>query len=252
MTSTYIVDIYCPQGSDKKDHIMKIKNGTHIFTFSSTMIATIRTSLLMLLYSLTVINITYAATPSNTPIFDVEPPLIEHTPLPKLQKSNTPLTIEAIITDNNGIQSVWLNYRVKGMENYRVLMMKPTTQSPSLFVGVVPASEVGTETIEYYIQATDTGGNTVLRGGMLFPLSIAFKQPPKLSPNNAFVSNPTRAETTGLFDLPTNSKTAWAWIAGGVIVGALIAKNSDNGDDTSNSPNSGAGIISVTAGNDKL
>jgi len=231
---------------------MKIKNDTHVFIFSTTIIATIRTSLLLLLYSLTVINISYAAKPSNTPIFDVEPPLIEHTPFSKLQKPNTPLTISANITDNNGIQSVRLSYRVKGMENYRVLMMKLSTQSPSLFVGVVPASEVGTETIEYYIQATDTGGNTVLRGGMLFPLSIAFKQPPKFSPNNAFVSNPTRVETTGLFDIPTNSKTAWAWIAGGVIVGALIAKNSDNSNDISNNPNSGGGIISVTAGNDKL
>jgi len=188
-----------------------------------------------LLFSLTLLNFSYAAPPisesqSPSTTLDVEPPLIDHLPFAARQKTNFPLTIKAIITDNQGIQSAWLNYRVKGMDNYRVLLMRLSETTPSTFVGIIPANEVGSETIEYYIQATDTGGNTVLRGGMLFPLSVAMKQSPIFTKPSTYASDPKTVVTGGLFDLPTNSNQAWAWIAGGVIVGALIANSSDDGN----------------------
>ena len=87
---------------------------------------------------------------------------------------------------------------------------------------------------------------------MLFPLSVAFKQTPNLNPANSFVSNPTRVETDGLFELPKNSNSAWAWIAGGVIIGALIAKSGDSNADTANNPDNGAGTLIINTSGSKF
>ncbi|MFV2058855.1 MAG: hypothetical protein ACC707_20525 [Thiohalomonadales bacterium] len=179
-------------------------------------------------------------------MFDVEPPLIEHTPFTQPQKPNASITIKATITDNLGVQSVSLNYRVKGMQNYRVLSMRLAATNQSLYVGTIPAGQIGSEPLEYYIQATDTGGNTVLRGGLLFPLSIAIIQPPIIEPETVATNTVTTPDTSGLFDLPNNT-TTWAWIAGGVIVGGLVAALANKKDDDPPVAKP-TGTINITAG----
>lgn len=183
--------------------------------------------------------------PGGRLMFDVEPPVIKHTPFTKPQLPSSPIMIEATITDNQGIKNASLNYRVKGMQNYRVLTMRQSATTPKSYVSSIPGNEVGTETIEYYIQATDTGGNTVLRGGVLFPLSIAMTQP-KVEPASITANtSSTPTETEGLFDLPSGN-TTWAWIAGGVLIGTLVAISSKDDEEPAAKP---GGTIAISATN---
>jgi hypothetical protein len=92
----------------------------------------------------------------NLTIQDITPPIISHTPIIN-GTAGKAITISSTITDNIGVTGATLFYRIKGSSAWTDI---PMTQNGSVFSAIIPASDVTTEGIEYYIMATDSIFNT--------------------------------------------------------------------------------------------
>ena len=175
------------------------------------------------------------------PAGDISPPMIRHTPAKEPAHPGKPVTITATVTDNNGVKQVVLFYRSRGQQNYRPVVMQPT--DTDVYSVTIAAQDVTTPNIEYYIQATDIAGNTILRAGELFPLKLT------VTDTDTKVTE-TDTEATALGSLtgpapatqpppaslhdaapPETRPSAWKWILGALAVGAIAALTGGGGDD---------------------
>ena len=89
---------------------------------------------------------------------DIIPPAISHTPLPEeFPQTRWPATLTAFVSDNLGIDSVWVVWRHNGQteDNFTLLPQDDTTYS-ALFP--LPTVELG-DLIEYQIWAVDNANN---------------------------------------------------------------------------------------------
>ena len=85
-----------------------------------------------------------------------DPPIITHTPV-TAPADGLPMPITAIVTDqNNGLQSVALNYRKTGQLIYQATTLVNATGDA--WTGGVPSDFVTFEGVDYYLLATDTFG----------------------------------------------------------------------------------------------
>ena len=80
-------------------------------------------------------------------------PLIQHETPAQTAPSGKPLVIQATITDKAGIKEAILYYRKAGEESYQHLNMMPSEND--LYSATIPAGEVKSPGLEYYIQAAD-------------------------------------------------------------------------------------------------
>lgn len=170
---------------------------------------------------------------------DLEPPVITHDPITSTLKAHQPLVMQVRITDDHGVFSATLFYRNAGAKEFRSLAMRISETDKDVFVIEIPAEDINPPKLEYYIQATDVSGNTVLRGGRLFPLSVAVESDfVPLAASTALAAAGSAGESNKGLTLnqqsssSSSSKKMWYWIAGGAIIGALVAANSSGGDDT--------------------
>ncbi|HEX5130954.1 MAG TPA: S8 family serine peptidase [Candidatus Krumholzibacteria bacterium] len=86
---------------------------------------------------------------------DMVPPEIAHTRLFDTNDLTGPYVIRAEVTDNIGVESVYLLYSKNGGLYHRVKMHPPDPIMPAAFVGEIPGpSEVGDE-YDYYLLAMD-------------------------------------------------------------------------------------------------
>ena len=83
---------------------------------------------------------------------DQEPPQIVHTPIEKVEGKSL-IDINAIVTDNVGVDYVRLFYRSAGEQKYKMVNMK---QSGNNYNYSLDIGKIG---IEYFIQAKDISGN---------------------------------------------------------------------------------------------
>lgn len=143
-------------------------------------------------------------------------PQIRHEAPARAVPGRQPLTVDAIVTDNVGVQRVTLYYRPVGSTDYRQIDMVPT--AGDRYAGVVDASEVVDPGLEYYIQAADDAGNTALRGFSFSPLMVAV---------GAAAPGPALAGAEG--PKPWYKKpVVWA-IVGGVVIAAAAAGGGGGG-----------------------
>ncbi|KPJ92450.1 MAG: hypothetical protein AMJ53_09355 [Gammaproteobacteria bacterium SG8_11] len=168
---------------------------------------------------------------------DDTPPKIVHQALDGPHPVESPATIYAQVTDNNAVKNVTLFYRVKGANEYIPVEMHVYDQQAHMYSVTLPASEVKAPALEYYIQATDLSGNSMLRAGKLFPLTIAIDSG-EGSLQYAEQQEPSQPDE----NQPKAKRYIWAWIAAGILVGALAvaAANSDGGSVDSASSGSGS------------
>ncbi len=100
--------------------------------------------------------------PENVPniitIFDINKPMIQHMPITGAQEAGLPVTITAIVTDDIKIAEVTLHYRIAGQESFKIAQMIETG-TKSLYGGSIPAGDVTTTGVEYYIKAIDNSSN---------------------------------------------------------------------------------------------
>lgn len=193
------------------------------------------TLFILLVYSLCAVPAFAAEDVRLAPFNDVTPPKIEHEPINHTQEAGAPLTIYATVTDTAGVKDVTLFYRTGSMTEYRPLTMYLSDQNGNRFTATIPPVELQSPKLEYYIQATDINGNTVLRAGRLFPLSVAIAPP-----NTAPVQPEEPAQPKA-----KKSKYTWAWILGGVVIAGLAAAASNSGGGDGGTTNSDTGSIEV-------
>jgi hypothetical protein len=182
------------------------------------------------------------------PYADDTPPKIVHQALDAPLPTESPATIYAQVTDNNSVKNVTLFYRVKGSSEYKPVEMHVYDQDAQMYSATLPASEVKAPALEYYIQATDLNGNSMLRAGKLFPLTVAIdaREGARQYTQRQKLPQPKDKQ-------PKSRSYTWAWIAAGVLVStlAIAAANNDGGgsDDPSHSGTGGSsgdqGTISV-------
>jgi len=145
-------------------------------------------------------------------------PQIRHEAPARTVPGRQPLTIDAIVTDNVGVERVTLYFRPVGSTDYRDLEMVRTTGDR--FAGVVDAREVVDPGLEYYIQAADGAGNTALRGFSFSPLMVAVGP---AAPGPAMAEGAEGAK-------PWYKKpVVWAVVGGVVAVAALAGGGGGGG-----------------------
>ena len=81
-------------------------------------------------------------------------------------RASTPLTVSADITDNSAVQSATLYYRDANVDGPvgGWMSMAMNNTAGDLYEATIPGGHGGTE-IEYYVEATDDGGQTVTLPG---------------------------------------------------------------------------------------
>ena len=87
---------------------------------------------------------------------DIIPPVIIHTPIITAIECS-PIPISAIVTDDTEVASATLFFKITGEETWTSTSM---TSIGNNYSAVIPASNVTTAGIEYYIKAVDTALNT--------------------------------------------------------------------------------------------
>ncbi len=173
--------------------------------------------------------------------FDIDPPEIADIKTPQSREPLQETTINATVTDDVGLQSVALYYRPIGGAEFRNVEM--TRGGDDVYFATLPAEAVTAPGVEYFIEAKDTAGNTVLRGYEALPLLISVAPPAGLEAENTGNLGVTQSAPS-----KKNAKLSyWKWIVGAVIV-AGIAAAAQGGDDGGGAANQDTGT-SPDAGN---
>lgn len=176
------------------------------------------------------------------PLGDVKAPQISEIKDSGETKEGSPITISATVTDDRGVDYVLLYYRKTGDQAYTRLDMEQYG-AKDFYTATIPASAITKPGIEYYIQAYDNAGNSVLDGASFSPnvVQVVPTTSPPVMKREAIsiVSHPS---SQGTEPVPTEKKAnnkKWLWIGIGVAVLAAAAGGGGGGGDS----NTGAQTI---------
>lgn len=150
---------------------------------------------------------------------DIDPPVIDHEAL-EVGVAGEPQVISAIVIDDRGIEYVDLYYRADRSSEYEKINM--VRNGESQYVATV-TTLLAQSSIEYYIEAADTGGNRVLKGFPFFPLIRNLDVP---APPPTLVTPATTTEETGR----QRSNLLYV-LLGALAVGLLVSASSSADDD---------------------
>lgn len=137
------------------------------------------------------------------------------------------------VTDDVGVKQVTLYFRNIGQSEYKRRTMQLTGNSND-YLAKVYANEFKAPGIEYYIQAMDLAGNTLLHGYEFSPLSVKIDSAADPGVADSTEQPMFEADDTGKEEKKGISK--WVWIGlGALAVGALaLSGGSSGGDSTAN------------------
>jgi len=134
-------------------------------------------------------------TPPQIGYVDVTNALNENRPITQ----NEPIAINAIVTDNFKVEKVTLYYRKAGQQSYTKIVMTICPGCIDTYNATIPASQVTTATIEFYINATDgtnyatypaanptTNPQTI--NVNLYPTPVVLNQPTDITENSMKLS----------------------------------------------------------------
>jgi hypothetical protein len=101
---------------------------------------------------------------------DASPPTISHAPpascpLSVAGVAPMPCLIEATIVDDSGVFDPTLLVRLRGVQAYDRVPMKPIADRPNVYGATVPAALLAAGGVEYLIEAFDVQGNGPARAG---------------------------------------------------------------------------------------
>ena len=186
-------------------------------------------------YSLMLLPFTnlYAADDLALPSGDVVAPEIKHTP----STTNVPVgefvDIHATVTDNVGVKEVIVFYRDKISTN-EFKRSKMTRELGTDYYSVSLPS-VKAPGLEYYIQATDVAGNTILHGHTFSPLSVSTSSDaPAEETEKKIVAIPD-----GTVPAPSQGVNKWVWVGLGIVLVGALAGSDDGGSN----PTTGTVVI---------
>ena len=131
--------------------------------------------------------------------------------------------VEVKVTDNVDVNLVTMFYRTIGKGEYKRLTMQKVGTS-DFYVVKINADEIKSPGIEYYIQAMDFAGNTVLHGHSFSPLSV------KLDTTNTLAAESNKDALINTESDDEKGISKWVWIGLGVVlVGAVASSSSSDG-----------------------
>jgi len=178
-----------------------------------------------------------------TPIFaadlalpskDITAPEVIHKPSVTSVTTQQEYVVEAIVTDNIGIKSVSLYYKYTGATDFIRVQMRLDQQD--FYSYVFKKSQLIAPGIEYYIQAEDIAGNTLLHGYAFAPLSVNIKQEME---EISIVETSVASSQKDVIIRRDNSlsqpiwKNKWLWLGLGVLAAASMNSNDDGGNASS-------------------
>ena len=149
---------------------------------------------------------------------DIDPPVIDHEAL-EVGVAGEMQTFSALVIDDKGIEYVDLYYRPGRSADYTKTSMQPA--GGTRYIATVP-TELAQSSVEYYIEAADTGGNRVLKGFPFFPLVRNLDVPPPPAPvvtSSADGQNSSSSESSRLLYV----------LLGALAVGLLASMSSAGG-----------------------
>ncbi len=130
--------------------------------------------------------------------------------------------ISVVVTDNVAVKQVMLFYRVIGTERYQRLRMQNQAKT-NQYYAVIHANKIKQPGIEYYIQAVDAAGNSLLHGYAFSPLSV------KTINQNATVATAQNNQSRSEDDDDSIFTNKWFWIGIGVLVAGAAASGGGGG-----------------------
>lgn len=184
----------------------------------------------------------YAAGSLALPTGDLVAPEINHRPITETLDAEDIKKIQATVTDNVGVKEVILFYRPLGASSFlRMRMTRDMSTNDAYFATPDNIPEPG---MEYYIQATDYEGNTLLHGHSFSPLTIKVK-----SNDGTETLAATPEASIQIAEESSGGISKWVWIGLGVLaVGALAASSSDSDDTPPPASNNDTGGTIIITG----
>ena len=164
----------------------------------------------------------------SLPAGDLVAPEVSHEIIPDALEAGSSVQIKATVTDNVGVESVTLFYRIKGGEDYKRTIMNRIGDTDDYAV-TLGKEDLAAPGVEYYIQAMDFAGNSLLHGYSFFPLLVSVVAPTGTNDQAEEKVDNTIHEKPPIEKKKTN---AWIWIGlGALAVGAIAAIAGSGGDD---------------------
>ncbi len=174
------------------------------------------------------------------PSGDLIAPVIEHAPIEKDIYAGQQVDIKATVTDNVGVKNVILFYRDANVTEFKRLKMNRDLDS---FVYTAQLTATDSPGLEYYIQATDLAGNTLLFGYSFSPLTIAVV--PAAMGDIATENGTTTVASSTKVGEEKSGISKWVWIGLGVVVaGAALSGGGGGGGNGPEPPPTGTLTIS--------
>jgi len=175
------------------------------------------------------------------PSGDLIAPVIEHAPIEKDIYAGQQIDIKATVTDNVGVKNVILFYRDANAAEFKRLKMNRDLDS---FIYTAQLTATDSPGLEYYIQATDQGGNTLLFGYSFSPLTIA------VTPAAMDYSDANAAMAAATVKLDGEKKKSgiskWVWIGLGVVVAGAALSGGGGGGSDSTEPPAATGSLTIS------
>lgn len=215
----------------------------------SLLVTVINSSLIFLpMYNATAVN---AAEALALPAGDLIAPEIKSPQINTKVAPGESIIVNATVTDNVGVRSVTLFYRNTGATDFQRVEMSREQVTDNYAVILPEVIEPG---VEYYIQATDLVGNTVLHGHTFSPLTISVSSgsAPQAETEEAIALVPEMVEGDNAAAAVPAKKgvSKWVWIGLGVLaVGAAASGGGGGGDPTGGGDGGGdptVGTITIT------
>ena len=148
--------------------------------------------------------------------------------------------ITVTVTDNVGVKQVTLFYRTIGTEEYKRKSMDNIVNTDDYHT-TIKSDQIKAPGVEYYVQAMDNAGNTLLHGYSFSPLSV--------KTTNGDAATVASGDTAAILASEEESSNTWLWIGLGVLAAGLVAAaaSGGGGDDGGGTTTSTTATLDVNA-----
>lgn len=166
---------------------------------------------------------------------DIQAPVITHTPTEAPVKEGQGFVLTATVSDDTEVAEVLLFYRTIGQKEYSRIEMRALANSED-YSATIPGWKLLKPGIEYFIQAEDTAGNSVLYGFSFSPVAVAVASTSPLQPKSTIPKKDSSAFASNGTSKSKKSGKKWIWIGVGAAVLAGLAASGGGGDSGPSGP----------------
>lgn len=198
----------------------------------------IRKALVVLLCQALVFTPLLNAAQLSLPSGDLIAPEITQEKYINTVKTGADHPITVTVTDNVGVKQVTLYYRIIGTEEYQRMSMENIVNTDD-YHATIKFDQIKAPGVEYYVQAMDNAGNTLLHGYSFSPLSVK-----TINGDAATVASGDTAAILASEEEESSNK--WLWIGLGVLAVGLAAAAGGGGSDGDTTPTTATLNINAT------